>query len=280
MRNEMTTESNIVTVFKHGEREYQVKKPGASENRIAQTEYSKVFADSVLKGALLKKKLQQYMIDQKIWDEAKTERFFKLAEIIAESEKTLKKGGISLKQAVETAKQMKLDRAELQEMIAERSTIESSTAEGQAENARFQKLLTVCLVYKDGEGSGNPVFNSVDELLNEQNEDRLEIAAKGFDILGQILYKLDDKFEANLPENKFLREWNLMDDKLRFLNEKGELVDFAGRRIDDQGRLINDDGKLVDAKGDLLNEDGEFVPVEVKPFLDESGNPLTPPRKL
>lgn len=272
------TESNIQTVFKHKEKEYQVKKPGAAENRIAQTEYSKVFADAVLKGALLKKKLQQYMLEQKIWDEAKTDRFFKLAEVIAESEKTLKKGGISLDQAVETAKQMKLDRAELQEMIAERSTIESSTAEGQAENARFQKLLTICLVYKEGEG--RPVFNSVDELLNEQDEDKLEVAAKGFDILGQILYKLDDKFEANLPENKFLREWNLMDDKLRFLNKKGELVDFAGRRIDDQGRLINDDGKLVDAKGDLLNEEGEFVPTEVKPFLDENGNPLTPPRKL
>lgn len=271
-------ENSINPVFTHNEKTYQVKKPGATENRIAQTEYSRVFAQAVQDGALLKKKLQQYMMDQKIWDQKKTDRFFELADLVADAEKTLKKGGIPLKKAVDIAKKMKLDREELQEMIAERSTIESSTAEGQAENARFQKLLTICLVYKEGEGK--PVFSTVDELLNEQSEERLEVAAKGFDILGQILYKLDDKYEANLPENKFLREWNLMDDKLRFLNEKGHFVDFHGRRIDEKGRLINDEGKLIDGKGDFLNEEGEFVPLEVKPFVDEEGNPITPPRKL
>jgi hypothetical protein len=266
----------INQIFTYKDTEYQVKKPSSTENKLAQTEYSRVFAEAVQNGALLKKKLQAYMIDQKIWDEKKTDRFFKLADIIAEAELSLKSGGISLNKAVEIAKQMKLDRAELQEMIAERSTIESSTAEGQAENARFQKLLTVCLVYKE---DGRVVFNTVDDLLNEQNEDRLEVAAKAFDILGQILYKLDDKFEANLPENKFLREWNFMDDKLRFI-KNGKLVDYHGRPIDDQGRLINEKGELVDGKGNLLNEEGEFIPKEVKPFLDEEGNPLTPPRKL
>lgn len=270
----MTTE--IKTTFEYKGKEYLVKKPGSTENRLAQTEYSRVFAEAVQNKALLKKKLQQYMIEQKIWDESKTDRFFKLAGIISEAEIALTSGGISLDKAVEIAKQTKIDRAELQEMIAERSSIESSTAEGQAENARFQKLLTVCLVYKDNDV---PVFNSVSALLDEQDEDKLDIASKGFDILGQIIYKLDDKFEANLVENKFLREWNLMDDKLRFLKD-GKLVDSMDRLIDENGRLINDKGQLIDGKGNLIDDEGQYIPKEVKPFLDKDGNPLTPPRKL
>lgn len=269
--------TEIKTVFEVKGNSYRVNRPGAQQNKNAQMEYNRAFGEAIKSGAILRKKLEQYIIEQKIWTEEKAENFVTLAKAIDEAEKKLATGGMSLKDAVKLAKKTRDDRAEMQAMLVERSSVDSNTAEGQAENARFQRLLIDCLVYKD---SGDAVFPNVEALLGEQDEEKLEIANKGFEILGQILYKLDDKFELNLPENKFLREWNLMDDKLRYLNDKGELVDSSGRRINEEGQLINEHGQLVDGKGDLIDEKGEFIPKEVKPFVDEDGNPLTPPRKL
>lgn len=268
---------DINTVFEIKDKKYNVKRPGAKESRNAQMEYNRTFGEAIKSGAILRKKLEQYIIEQKIWSEDRAANFIELAKAIDEAEKKLASGDMKLKDAVKLAKKTREDRTEMQVMLAERSSVDSNTAEGQAENARFQRLLTECLVYKD---SGESVFANVETLLNETDEEKLEVANKAFDILGQLLYKLDDKFEMNLPENKFLREWNFMDDKLRFLNEKGQLVDSLNRRINDDGALINDDGQLIDGKGDLIDAKGEFIPKEVKPFLDEDGNPLTPPRKL
>lgn len=269
--------TEIKTVFEIKGKEYRVNRPGAKENRNAQMEYNKAFGAAIQSGAILRKKLEQYIIEQKIWSEEKANNFINLAKSIDEAEKKLASGGISLKDATKLAKKTREERAEMQAMLMERTSVDSNTAEGQAESARFQRLLVDCLVYKD---SGETVFTNVESLLGEQDEEKLEVANKGFDILSQILYKLDDKLELNLPENKFLREWNLMDDKLRYLNEKGQPVDAQGRRINDEGLLINDEGQLVDGKGDLIDEKGDFIPKEVKPFLSDDGEPLTPPRKL
>lgn len=269
--------TEIKNIFEVKNRQYQVKIPGAQQKRNAQMEYNKAFGVAIQSGAILRKKLEQYIIDQKIWSEEKATNFVNLAKSIDEAEKKLASGGMSLKEATKLAKKTREERAEMQAMLMERSSVDSNTAEGQAENARFQRLLVDCLVYKD---SGDSVFTNVEQLIGEQDEEKLEVANKGFDILSQLLYKLDDKLELNLPENKFLREWNLMDDKLRYLNEKGQLVDSAGRLINEDGLLINEEGHLVDAKGDLIDEKGDYIPKEVKPFVDDDGKPLTPPRKL
>lgn len=131
-----------------------------------------------------------------------------------------------------------------------------------------------CLVYRD---SGEKVYSNIDELLNEEDQTKIEVSNKAFDILGKIVYNLDDKYEHKLPENEFLKEWKLVDDKLRYINDKGQLIDDFNRRINEDGYLIDDNGNLIDASGNKIDENGELV-VEVKqPFLDEDGNPVTPP---
>lgn len=256
--------------------EYQVKEPGANEHKQALMEYNRAFGEAIKSGAVLRAKLHEYMQEQKIWSDDKAKRFTEVLTSINEQEKKIGSGGMKLKDAVSLAKELRGHRAKLQAFLSERGSADSSTAEGQAENARFQRLLVACLVYKKDNKS---VFTNVEDLLNETDWHKVEVSTKAFDILGQLYYKIDDKYEKNLPENKFLRQWNLMNDSLQYLNEKGEAVNEEGKRINKDGHLINDNNELIDYKGNVVDNNGELV-TKPAPFLDDDGNPITAPRVL
>ncbi len=277
--------SKVETEFKVNDVDYQVKMPTSKEQKPALMEYNRAFGDAIKSGAVLRAKLNTYMQEQNIWTQERQDRLVKLAKDIGDAEKKLKVGGIKLKEAIDLAKQTRINRDELQILLSERSAADSNTAEGQAENAKFQKLLTLCLVYKNdtvvinGKTEAKPVFNTIEDLIDidPDDKDKLNIANQGFDILGKLMYKLDDQFEAKLPENAFLKEWGVIDEKLRFINKKGELVDELGRRVDDKGRLINDKGELIDGNKNKITEEGELIVEDAKPFLDENDNPIVPP---
>lgn len=256
--------------FTESGKDYIVKKPMASENKEAMVAYNQAFGAAIKAGAVLRAKLNEYMREQKIWSDEKQTRFIELAKEVGEGEKKLEKGGFKFKDAVALAKDLRAKREELNDMLNERGTFDSSTAEGQAENAKFQKLLTLCLVYKE---DGKPVFSSVDALLNESDETRLKVANRGFDLLGEIYYKLDNQHEHKLTENKFLKEFKLVDEKLRFINSEGQLIDEAGRRINELGQLVNEKGEAIDASGNLIDKDGNLI-VERLPFLDDEDKPI------
>jgi len=269
--------TDIKTDFKVNDIEYNVNKPTAREHRIAQLEYNKVFGEAIKSGAILRAKLNDYMREQNSWSEEKAKQVAELAEQITDSEDKIKRGGIKLSAAIDLAKQTRKNRELLQILLAAKTAAESNCAEGQAENARFNRLLTLCFVQRP---DGVPVYKDVDALLNEGDQDRSEAAGKAFDILGKLLYRLDDKFEQKLPENVFLKQWNLIDDKLRYVNEKGQLIDEFNRRINEDGFLVNDDGDIVDVKGNKITQEGHLIVDDPKPFLDENGNPVSPPNKV
>jgi hypothetical protein len=123
-------------------------------------------------------------------------------------------------------------------------------------------------VYKD---NNQPYFNSMEDYLNKSTD---IVAVRAAQTLANMIYGLDNDYENNLPENKFLRQYKFVDSKLRLINKEGKLVDEDGRLIDEDGRFINAEGKFVDKFGYLVDKDGEYI-LESKPFLDDDGNPIT-----
>jgi hypothetical protein len=99
------------------------------------------------------------------------------------------------------------------------------------------------------------------------------IAIVGAQNLANMMYGLDSNYESNLPENKFLKKYKFVDDKLRLIDNKGRLVDEEGRLIDENNRFINEAGQYVDKFGSVVDVDGNYV-VDFKPFLDDDGNPI------
>lgn len=251
-----------------------VIKPTREISSKAQLVYNKFFHEVLKNGGILSSKLNSYAIEQGIWDEGKEKTRKVLIETITEGMKTLsgKNGKVKVTDAVALAKRMMLARHALQALMFDRNQLEVNSAEGQAEAERFNYLVSQCLVYND---TGKPYFSSVDEYLSDGTN---PAAIKGFEVLGTFVYGVDKDAEANLPENKFLKEWGYLNDELKFINKDGNLTDIDGKRVDEQGRYIDDDGNLINVEGLRVTAEGEFV-VDGNPFIDDDGNPAVKPAK-
>jgi hypothetical protein len=122
-------------------------------------------------------------------------------------------------------------------------------------------------VYND---TKEPYFKNMEEYLNRATE---QVSLLGAQNLANMLYGLDNDYETNLPENKFLKKYKFVDEKLRLVDKKGRLIDAEGRLVDDNGRFIDEQGNFVDKFGNKVDEEGEYV-VDTQPFLDDEGNPV------
>ena len=259
--------ADIKRTFEVDGREYAVYKPNAEQSENGSLEYARVFSKAVKSGALLRETIEGYMREQGMWDNEKDLKYVNLLDAITKAEKALKKGGIKLSEAKEIAFQMKRDRFNLQNLIAEKNSLDANTAQGQAETARFNLLLVACLVYND---TGKPVYDDKDAYLRAESS---EVAQKGAATFANMWYGLEEDYDKSLPENKFLTKFDVLDEELRLLNDKGELVDAYGRRVDENGRFIDEEGNFIDVEGDRLTDDGDYDFGEAV-FLDENGKPL------
>jgi hypothetical protein len=243
-----------------------IRPPTQKDKNAAQLQYLKSFRQALDNGAILKQKLEEHLIDQGIWDEAKQEQYDKITETLNGGDRKLKKGGIKLEEAKEIAIQMQEARMDFRLLIAERTAMDSNTAESQADNASFDYLASVCIVNEKGE----PVFDGMESYQNSGDEPYVAQAAAS---LASKLYQLDPDYDKTLPENKFLRQYNFIDEELRTINKSGELVDSEGRLVNENGRYIDAEGSFVDRDGNPVNEEGEPI-VEFSPFLDDKGDPV------
>lgn len=253
-------------IFDFEGKSYAVLNPTAKANEDAGMEYNRVFSKALLSGALLRERLDQFMREQGLWDDKKEEAYVNFLKKLSDKEKSLQSGGIKLSEARQLALEMRTIRAALQTLIAEKNTLDTNTAQGQAENARFNNLLVSCLVYND---TGEKVFADVDDYSTD--ESGLSVSAA--EHFANMYFGLDKNYEKNLPENKFLVEYDFADEENRLINKDGQLVDFEGRLINEDGRYIDKDGNFIDVDGNRVTEQGEYV-IEFKPFLDEDGKPL------
>jgi len=248
--------------------------PNTQITKEGQLAYNKAFREALQSGAILRQKLSQVMTDQGLWTEEKEAEYVQVLEDISEKEKTLQKGGISLSDARSVAIEMRQKRAEFRGLIAERSSMDNNTAEGQADNERFSHLVYKCLLNE----KGKQLFTSKEHYETFAAEPYITMAAGQ---LAEKLYGLDPDYESSLPENKFLTDYKLADESLRLVNNDGHLID-----VDNDGneRLINEEGRFVaydkegeqyfvDIEGDKVSEEGEYD-IEFSPFLDTSGKPI------
>jgi hypothetical protein len=256
------------TLFVDGkDQEFLIKSPTLGDQREAQKVYNQAFSDAVKSGCIVRARMDDLLKEQGLWDDNKQQRLNTLQQQLMDNEKTLAKGGISIKTAKEVAISMKKLREEIRELISVRTNLDNHTAEGQADNARFNYLIASCLVYNT---TKEKYFKSYEEYLARAAE---PVAIKSAQVLANMLYGLDNDYEKKLPENKFLIKYKFVNDDLRFVNKEGKLVDFEGRLVDVDGRFINGDGKYVDKDGNLVDENGDYI-TDFRPFLDDDGKPI------
>ncbi|NBQ17060.1 hypothetical protein EBU24_01965 [bacterium] len=248
-------------------REMFIRSPSLNDQKEATKIYNQTFSEALKAKAVVRAKLDDLLVEQGLWDGVKQAKFTELQSDILDGERKLAKGGIPLLEARKIALDMKKRREDLRELISVKTNLDTHTAEGQADNARFNYLVSACTVYNDTKES---YFKNYEDYNNKSADPVSILAAQ---TLANMLYGLDDDYEEKLPENKFLKQYKFVDTKLRLINKEGKLVDEDGRLVNENGRYINGEGKFVDKNGNVVNEDGDYV-VEFSPFLDDNGKPI------
>ena len=267
-----------------------IKNPTAAQYRDSQIQYNKAFRTALDSGALLRQKINDYMVSQGIWSSEKQDRYDKLLKDINDKEELLKGGGVKLSDAKDAAIELRGLRNEFKDLISERNALDSNSAEGQADNARFAELVRVCMI---NPSTSQPYFPD-QQTYDAQSDQTWVIEASSE--LANMLYGLDPEYENNLVENKFLKEFKFVNDDLRFINDDGHLVDSEGRLLSEEGQFIayrteqglkdqdENDRYFVNIDGEevisIIDEDGntEWVKKSIserKPFLDDDGKPIS-----
>lgn len=249
------------------EKEFLVKSPTLDNQREAQKVYNQAFTDAIKSKSVVRAKLDELLEDQGLWNSEKQAKFTLLQKELLDGEKKLAKGGFSLNEAKDLAVKMKKIRDDIRDLISVRTSLDNHSAEGQADNARFNYLVSVCVVYND---TKQPYFSSMEDYLNRSTDPVALTAAQN---LANMLYGLDNDYESNLPENKFLKKYKFIDDKLRLIDKKGRLIDIEGRLLDESGRYVDENGEFVDKFGNKVDASGDYI-VETQPFLDDNGQPI------
>jgi len=246
---------------------FLVKSPSLQDQREATKVYNQSFSEALKAKAVVRAKLDDLLVEQGLWDNEKQAKFTELQNEILESERKLAKGGIALSDAKQLALNMRKTREDIRDLISVKTNLDTHTAEGQADNARFNYLVSACTVYND---TKDPYFKNYEDYNNRTADPVALLAAQN---LAGMLYNLENDYEEKLPENKFLKQYKFVDEKLRFINKEGKLVDEKNRLIDENGRFINEKGEFVDKNGNLVDSKGDYV-VEFSPFLDDDGKPV------
>ena len=237
-----------------------VRKPSHEVIKRADRYKAKTWNQCIRDGVITKKELSILMEERGIWNKEKTAEEEKTTKRILELEKKLYKGDGKRKPKVSAGQQLAIEmrrmRIKLRDLISEKISLEENTSEALSENAKFDYLVSKCTYYKDED---KRVFESLDDY-NTRSSDELAFAAAT--ALGEMMYNLDASFEKNLPENKWLKKFELVDDELSLVNVDGELVDADGKLINEEGHFLDKDGHRTDKDGVPLDEEGNYVMVE------------------
>jgi len=241
--------------------------------KVYNVELSKLMREAVGgKDRLLsKKELDSYLEKLGIWTQVDQLEFVKIQIELREMERKLAMGGMKMSEAKDLALHMRLKRLEMLTLYSKKSEYENMTMESQAEYARFKFLMYQCVVKVD---TGERWFKSADDYDIRQDE---QASVDTAEIMTEHLFGFKRSDEDNLVENKWLKDYGLVDNEGHLVDEQGRKVDGNGRLIDGEGRLIDENGNYIDNEGRIVDENYEFVVEKPEPFIDDkTGEPVLP----
>jgi hypothetical protein len=227
--------------FTFNDKEYVIRPANAHASVEAQKVYNKTFKRAIEEGAILKKSLEDHMRRQGLWDDTKQEEYELLIKRSADIEYKIKTGQYKKASEVrDKSIELKRIRSELSSLMMVRNSMDSNTADGQADNERFFYLITACVYDYETQ---KPVYTSLDDYHEKSDTDLAIECATQF---ANFAYGLEENYEDKLIENKLLK-------KLGLLNDKGQLTNKNGQRVDLDGNLLNEEGARIDNKGNRID---------------------------
>jgi len=252
----MNKKDLTVTLQDGKEVKIYVTSPTAKTVQRADRYRAKTWTECIEDGIKTKEELATIMKNRGVWTKEHEEKERSITEQLIQCEKDLFLGSgkkkVPLSDGKEIAVKMRVLRNELRQLYMDRSALEQNSAEALADNARFDYIVAGSTFYENGE----KVYNGIEDYNNKSSD---EVAFAAAAAIAEMMYNYDPATEQNLPENKWLKTFDLVDDNLSLVNEDKKLVDLDGRTINEFGYFVNEDGNRIDKDGNLLDDDGNYV---------------------
>jgi len=245
-------------------KDYFIKPANAASSIEAQKVYNRAFKKAIEEGAILKKSLEDHMRRQGLWDDGKQEEYEDLVKRSADIEYKIKSGFYKkASQARDKSIELKKIRNELSSLLMVRNSMDSNTADGQADNERFFYLITACVYDYETQ---RPVYTSLEDY-NDKAE--TELAMKCASEFANFAYGLEENFEDGFIENRVLKKLNLLNDKGQLTNKHGQRVDLDGNLLNEEGARIDKDGNRIDINNNPVLDDKIIDELEFEDDLEE-----------
>lgn len=197
------------------DKSYIIKKPGRKEIERAKAEQNRTFKKYLESGDyFLREELYDILRKRGFWNDEKQKELEKLKEEIAKREKVFEEGGVELEEAKQKAFETRLLRMQLLTLTIKEREYDDHTVDAKADNAYFDALVAEC-VYDE---EGNKIFSSYQDYEDNKDEEYASTCARA---LGNMLFDVDS-FEKELPENKFLLEYEFVDEDLNIIDNEKE----------------------------------------------------------
>jgi hypothetical protein len=206
------------------EQTYYVAKPTAPDEAKAKLQQSRVFNTCISNGCCLRTQLNKTLKNSGIWDEEDDNYVDGLSKDIQDKLAKIDAGGIDIMEARQLAIEVNRQRMELINKLSVLREHDSLTAEGQADDAYFDSLVSSCCFNEDG----TKVFKSYEDYINRSRED---LSIKLAQELSGLVFG-NTNFAKELPENKFLVEFGFVDEDMNYINEDGVKVDSSYKPIE------------------------------------------------
>jgi hypothetical protein len=238
--------------FTIGDNDYFIK---VNQNDLAEANFVKAaaFKKAIEKGCIMRKALLQVMIDQGVWDKKKEALHESLVKEIGQLEYELSSGKMKVSQGRKIAITLTKKRNEFRDLVSERNAMDTNTAEGQADNAKFNFLIACCVYDYTTQKT---VYSSVDDYMQKASHpDHQTLAFELASKFASFMYGVDENHDNNLVERKFLKRFKLIDDKGRFVKD--------GKFVDEDGNLVDEEGYKIDTEGHRLDINGNRVDVDI-----------------
>lgn len=160
---------------------YGVRRPLPQDVAAGDRVYRKALEAAAAAGAPCGRSIPDLLKERGLWDEPKYRDLARLTDEVLKGREALAGGRLRKAEALSLARQVRRKCAVIRDLMADWRSVEQETAEAQAQNARFDFLVTRCFVLADG---GRPVFASVEDYKRHAGERH---AYRGAEALARLL---------------------------------------------------------------------------------------------
>lgn len=196
---------------------YKIKMPTAAQQHEARRVYNRAKNAAIADGCMIREQVPKFARERGIITDEREAEIRQLEKELTELSAKLDAGGVELEEAKEWALRMREIRAELLVHNLVYASIMADTAERQADSARDEFLMSVCIT----DLYNKPVCKNIDDFIARQDD---PVVIAGIDKYNELVSGLNSNFVYDLPENKFLTEYNFVDENLQLLEDKVEDV--------------------------------------------------------